>query len=156
MSATGSTSSAGTQSRSRSRSRSPPYSDARFPPPRYNSRYDQYSYRPARSAMSTALDDYREMRDRGRDRDRERDRPPPPRDDRYMPRNRDRYIFLIDGNPSLTPIVGTIAIHRITETNYPRPITMVLRHPPFYRVTIRQSPCRDPHDEKVRRISIAL
>ncbi|KAI8149349.1 hypothetical protein BJV82DRAFT_708241 [Fennellomyces sp. T-0311] len=92
MSVAGSTSSRGTHSRSRSRSRSPPYNDGRYIPPRYPSRYDAYSYRP-RSAMSSALDDYRELRDRDRDRDRDRGRDRLPltmRDDRYLARGRER------------------------------------------------------------------
>ncbi|KAI8375907.1 uncharacterized protein BYT42DRAFT_605598 [Radiomyces spectabilis] len=89
MSVAGSTtSSRGTTSRSPSRSRSPPYSDGRYLS-RYAARYDSSSYRPGRSGMSAALDDYRELRDR--ERDRERDRPAIlPRDDRYTPRLRDR------------------------------------------------------------------
>ncbi|RCI05695.1 hypothetical protein CU098_013038, partial [Rhizopus stolonifer] len=87
MSVAGSTSSQGTHSRSPSRSRSPPYSDGRYP---NNTRYRyDYNYRPIRSGMSAALDDYRDMRERERDRDR--DRPMGLRDDRYAPRGRERY-----------------------------------------------------------------
>ncbi|KAI8087918.1 uncharacterized protein B0P05DRAFT_584621 [Gilbertella persicaria] len=86
MSVAGSTSSQGTHSRSPSRSRSPPYSDGRYP---NNTRYRyDYNYRPIRSGMSAALDDYRDMRERERDRDR--DRPMGLRDDRYAPRGRER------------------------------------------------------------------
>lgn len=89
MSVAGSTSSRGThsRSRSRSRSRSPPlYNDSRNGPPRYSSRYDSYSYRPSRAP--NALDDYRDFRER------DRDRPSIGlREDRYIPRSRDRYAF---------------------------------------------------------------
>lgn len=99
MSIAGSTSSQGTHSRSPSRSRSPPYSDARYQgssSSRYSSRYDSYNYRPSRSNMSAALDDYRELQDRDRDReiiDRERHRPRGlMREDPYMsPRGRERH-----------------------------------------------------------------
>lgn len=95
MSVAGSTSSQGTHSRSPSRSRSPPYSDGRYPPSassRY--RYD-YNYRPMRSGISAAIDDYRDLRERERDRERDRDRERPMgllRDDRYTPRGRERYL----------------------------------------------------------------
>ncbi|KAI7879131.1 hypothetical protein K492DRAFT_164104 [Lichtheimia hyalospora FSU 10163] len=86
MSVAGSTSSRGThsRSRSRSRSRSPPlYNDTRNGPPRYPSRYDSYSYRPSRGP--NAMDDYRDFRDRDRDRSSMG-----LREDRYIPRSRDR------------------------------------------------------------------